>query len=36
VTSHSVEPDKGLAGAYETAYGRYRELYPAVKKATAG
>jgi xylulokinase len=35
VTSHSVEPDKGLAGAYETAYGRYRKLYPAVKKATA-
>jgi xylulokinase len=34
-TSHSVDPDKALAGAYEDAYGRYRRLYPAVRKATA-
>jgi xylulokinase len=35
-TSHSVDPDRGLTTAYEAAYRRYRELYPAVKKATAG
>ena len=34
--SHSVEPDKGLTGAYEAAYQRYRALYPAVKTVIAG
>jgi xylulokinase len=34
--SHSVEPEAAMAGAYETAYHRYRELYPAVKRAMAG
>jgi xylulokinase len=35
-SSHSVGPDGALAHAYEEAYQRYRALYPAVKKATAG
>jgi xylulokinase len=35
-TSRSVDPDMTLMGAYEAAYRRYRELYPAVRKATAG
>jgi xylulokinase len=34
--SHSVDPDSALTDAYEDAYHRYRALYPAVKKATAG
>jgi xylulokinase len=34
--SDSVDPDKALTDAYETAYRRYRELYPAVRKATVG
>jgi xylulokinase len=34
--SRSVGPDRTLADAYEAAYRRYRALYPAVKKATAG
>jgi xylulokinase len=34
--SHSVEPEADLAVAYEAAYHRYRELYPAVKRAMAG
>jgi len=34
--SHSVDPDRTMTDAYETAYRRYRALYPAVKKATAG
>ncbi|MGN6466421.1 MAG: xylulokinase [Rhizobiaceae bacterium] len=34
--SHSVDPDKALTDAYETAYRRYGELYPAVRKATVG
>jgi xylulokinase len=34
--SHSVDPDGALTDAYENAYQRYRQLYPAVKKATAG
>ncbi|MBN9067273.1 MAG: xylulokinase [Rhizobiales bacterium] len=32
--SHSVDPDRALTDAYETAYGRYLALYPAIKKAT--
>ena len=34
-TSRSIEPDHTLRGAFETAYGHYRALYPAVKQATA-
>ena len=32
-TSRTIEPDAGLASAYEDAYRRYRALYPAVKNA---
>jgi xylulokinase len=35
-TSRSIDPDMTLMGAYEAAYRRYRELYSAVRKATAG
>jgi len=34
--AHSIDPDKSLAGAYDAAYRRYRELYPALKEAAAG
>lgn len=34
--SHSVDPDMTLTDAYDTAYQRYRALYPAMKKAAAG
>lgn len=34
-TAETIEPERGLAGAYEDAYRRYRALYPAVKSATA-
>ncbi|MGD9912722.1 MAG: xylulokinase [Rhizobiaceae bacterium] len=34
-TAATVLPDGKLRDAYESAYGRYRALYPAVKKATA-
>lgn len=30
-TAETVEPVKALTGAYETAYGRYRALYPAIR-----
>ncbi len=30
-TAETVEPAKGLTSAYETAYGRYRALYPAIR-----
>jgi len=30
-TAGTVEPVKALTGAYETAYGRYRALYPAIR-----
>ena len=30
-TAETVEPVKDLASAYETAYGRYRALYPAIR-----
>jgi xylulokinase len=35
-TSHSIDPNKSLAGAYDAAYRRYRELYPTLNEATAG
>lgn len=30
-TARTVEPEAGLAAAYEDAYRRYRELYPAIR-----
>ena len=30
-TAETVEPAKALSSAYETAYGRYRALYPAIR-----
>jgi xylulokinase len=30
-TAETVEPVRALTGAYETAYGRYRALYPAIR-----
>lgn len=30
-TAETVEPVKALTSAYETAYGRYRALYPAIR-----
>lgn len=32
-TAETIEPDTTLTGAYETAYGRYRRLYPAIRDA---
>ena len=30
-TAETIEPVKALSSAYETAYGRYRALYPAIR-----
>ena len=32
--AETIEPDGGLADAYEQAYARYRALYPAIRDAT--
>ncbi|MDR6757953.1 xylulokinase [Mycoplana sp. BE70] len=32
-TAETVEPDAALSSAYETAYERYRRLYPAIRDA---
>lgn len=32
-TAETIEPDMALTDAYETAYGRYRRLYPAIRDA---
>lgn len=34
-TSQTVEPDRSCRSAYETAYQRYRALYPAIQGATS-
>lgn len=33
-TAETITPDAALRDAYETAYGRYRRLYPAVRDAS--